>query len=82
MAKRIVAIGRQGKGFDELIVDPDFCPHESVVTVETGHQYTFAGEATDNMETFVQCLDCGHVQWDNGSWHAHQQDFNTNRIPF
>jgi uncharacterized protein with PIN domain len=78
MTKHILAIGHN----DHIRVNPDYCPHENVVTVQTGRQYTIAGEATDNLRTFCQCLDCGQVQWDDGTWHEHQQEFSTKRIPF
>jgi uncharacterized protein with PIN domain len=78
MTKHILAIGHN----DRVRVNPDYCPHENVVTVQTGYQYTIAGEATDNMRTFTQCLDCGYVQWDNGTWHKRQQELGTRQIPF
>jgi uncharacterized protein with PIN domain len=78
MTKHILAIGHN----EHVRVNPDYCHHENVVTVQTGHQYTIAGEATDNLRTFVQCLDCGQVQWDDGTWHEHQQEFRTKQIPF
>jgi uncharacterized protein with PIN domain len=77
--KRVVMI----KGFDRMIIEKDFCPHLNVVRVDTGGMYTFAGEATDNAETFCQCLDCDQIQWDDGTWHDHQQEFKTQiEIPY
>ena len=58
MKKRIVAIGRQNPTFDQLIVDPDFCPHLNTVT-----QMPNNGD-----EPYTECLDCGYIHRDDQTW--------------
>ena len=79
--KRLTAVGKRIDGFDTLIMEKDFCPHLTVVTIKTGGMYTFAGEATDNAECFDQCLDCGQVMGDDGQWRNHQPEI-ISEIPF
>jgi hypothetical protein len=79
MKKRIVMI----KSFDKRIVDPDFCPHLNTVTVNAGSQYTIAGEATDDIQSFTQCLDCDQILQDDGTWADHAPEFRTQiEIPY
>ena len=57
--KRIMAIGRKTPTFDQLIVDPDFCPHESTQWQTVGGYFTTCGEADDDVRDVLICLDCG-----------------------
>ena len=57
-----------------LKIDPHFCLHEHTVFIQTGYQYTIAGEATDDMESYEQCLNCGWVLRDDRTWGP---NFNT-----
>jgi hypothetical protein len=54
MKKRIVAI----KKFDQLIVDPDFCPHENTVRQSSGGYHFGEGGASDDIKESILCLDC------------------------
>lgn len=54
--------------FGVLRVDPKFCPHEHTVFIRAGGFYTISGEADDNCESYAQCLDCGAVKRDDGTW--------------
>lgn len=56
--KRIVAIGRKSPAFDQLIVDPAFCPHENVLSYEDGGVFLCHGEYDDNITEKTICLDC------------------------
>jgi hypothetical protein len=51
-------------------VDPAFCDHSTTVIIDTGHVYTFAGEYDDDLRQVTQCLLCGHVLRDDGTWAA------------
>jgi len=57
-----------------LTIDPHFCPHEHTVFIQTGHRYTIAGEITDDLDNYEQCLDCGWVLRDDRTWGP---NFNT-----
>ena len=63
--KRIMAIGRKTPTFDQLIVDPDFCPHMNVVDI---HPDSPTGFPWDEPEPYAQCLDCGSVLNDSREW--------------
>ena len=63
MAKRVLAFDSHG-----LRIDPEFCTHEHTVFIQTGHRYTIAGEVTDDLESYEQCLDCGWVLRDDRTW--------------
>ena len=62
--KRVVAIGRHNPTFDELIVDPAFCPHLNVVNVMPSNPIS----PQDADEPFANCLDCGAVMDGNRQW--------------
>lgn len=66
MTKRLVMLDRNGI----RRVDPAFCDHSQTVTYDTGHVYTFAGEYDDDLQMVTQCLLCGHVLRDDGTWAA------------
>lgn len=76
--KRVVMTNSNGK----VRIDPDFCTHENAVVVSTGHVYTFAGEYDDNIRAFRQCLTCGQVEWDDGTWHDRLEDTASDEVPF
>ena len=57
--KRIVAIGRQGPTFDQLIINPDFCPHENRGWQTVGGQLLKSGQVDDDIQEVFYCLDCG-----------------------
>ena len=76
--KRIVAIGRKSPTFDELIVDPSFCPHLNVVNVMPSNPTS----PQDADEPYAQCLDCNFVLHDDGTWGPLQDEINTDEIPY
>ena len=43
----------------ETQIDPQFCPHKSVVQQTIGSMYHNGRELVDTTETIYQCLDCG-----------------------
>ena len=75
--KHILAIHTNGK----TRINPQDCPHEHVVTIHAGHQYTIAGEATDDVESYSQCLDCGFVLREDRTWGPVHQEIKEG-IPF
>jgi hypothetical protein len=76
--KTILAIHTNGR----TTVNPQACQHERTVLIQTGHQYTIAGEATDDIEAYSQCLDCGWVLRGDGSWGPVQDEIETSEIPY
>jgi len=77
--KRVIAIGRKTPTFDQLIVNPDYCPHLNVVTVAPGSP---TGKPWDEAEPFAQCLDCGAVLDDNRQWVMPELAEPNDEIPF
>jgi len=62
-------------------IDPHFCPHEHTVFIQTGHRYTIAGEATDDLESYEQCLDCGWVLRGDRTW-GPNFNIESDKIPY
>ena len=77
--KQILAIHRNGK----IKVNPNLCTHDHTVTIETGHRWAIAGDVTDNEECYDQCLSCGWVLQDDGTWGPHHSEMKSNvEIPY
>ena len=76
--KQILAIHTNG----HTIINPQACPHARTVIIQVGHQYTIQGEATDDIECFEQCLDCGWVMRGDRTWGPHHQEIKTSEIPY
>jgi hypothetical protein len=55
-------------------IDPQFCDHADTVHIKTGHRWAIAGDVSDNLDDFEQCLTCGAVRQDDGSWAMHHPD--------
>jgi hypothetical protein len=72
--RRILMISVNGK----VKVNPKLCKHENVVNIHEGHEYTILGERDDNMASYAQCLDCGAVKRDDGTWGP---NLNTEKEP-
>lgn len=64
MTKRVVMT----ETFGIRRIDPHFCDHEHTVFIQAGHVYTVAGEYDDDLESYEQCLMCGAVKRDDGTW--------------
>lgn len=62
--KRIMMISVTGK----VKIAPEFCEHSMVVDIHEGHEYTIYGEHEDNTRSYAQCLICGAVKRDDGTW--------------
>jgi len=44
------------------------CPHAHTTKIMTGHRWYIAGDIADDERVIVQCLDCGRVLRDDGTW--------------
>lgn len=75
---RILCIHKNGK----TRINPLDCQHEHTVTIHTGRWYTIAGEATDDIEAYSQCLDCNAVKRGDGTWGVLQEEIKTDQIPY
>jgi hypothetical protein len=75
-------IGKIQNGEMVTLVNPQACQHERTVLIQTGHQYTIAGEATDDIEAYSQCLDCNAVKRGDGTWGVLQEEIKTDQIPY
>jgi len=62
--KRVMMISVTGR----VKIAPEFCDHSNAVTIHEGHEYTIYGERDDNIRCYAQCLDCGWVKRDDGTW--------------
>ena len=76
--RRVLMISVNGK----VTVNPELCKHENVVTIHEGHEYTVYGEREDNLRSYCQCLDCGYVKRDDGTWSKTLKLDNEKEIPF
>jgi hypothetical protein len=75
--KRMMMIERNGI----RRVDPRYCPHERTVQIMTGHRWAIAGDVTDDERVVTQCLDCGRVLREDGTWGDRLLD-KSKEIPF
>jgi len=82
MTKHILAIGHN----DHVQVNPDYCPHKNTTNIMTGRRWAIAGDVTDDERIITQCLDCGYVKRQDGTWGAHLLDDDirdkTKKIPY
>ena len=79
MVKRVMMIHANGK----TKVNPEACRHDRPVTIRTGHRWAIAGDVTDNEECYDQCLLCGWVLQDDGTWGPHHSEMKSNvEIPY
>lgn len=76
--KSILLLHKNGR----TLVNPQHCQHQHTMTIQTGHQYTIMGEATDNIKCYEQCLMCGWVMRGDRTWGPHHDEFETTQIPF
>ena len=76
--RRVLMISVNGR----VKIDPAFCDHHNAVNIHEGHEYTVCGERDDNMVSYAQCLDCGAVKRDDGTWGMTLKVEDEKEIPF
>ena len=76
--RRVLMISVNGK----VTVNPELCKHENVDVMTTGHRWYNGFDVSDDLETVVQCHDCGWVLRDDNTWGPTLKVEDEKEIPF